>query len=461
MNGGTPQRSSIFSGLLLILVGLLLLLERFHPDLGIGHLLRYYWPVLLILWGLAKLIDYILAQREGGPHGPFLTGGEAGLVVLVVAVLATMSIAQWLPGKLADLHLDNLHFDHVDKNKFREQASRSVDLPARTIPAGARIAVATGRGDITIHEADGNELRVSASASAGGDNQDQAQERLKSVNVVIEPLAGGGFAVHPVNDTDDSMRLGVDLEVQIPAQSPVTATTNHGVVQISGVNGNVGVNSGAGDVDVHDCGGDVTATVNSGDTRITDIKGSVRLNGHGDSVEVGDVTGDATIAGGFSGEVQARNVGGTTQFSSAQTTATLAHLTGRLQFDAGDLQIADVGGAAQVATRNKDVDVENVGGALEVSDVHGNIVVRFARAPTQAVAISNESGGVDLTLPDDTKFQIAATSSSGEVDSDFDDSTLQLNNDNGTGRLTGTVGGGGPRITIVTTYGTIALHKSS
>ncbi|MGA9593169.1 MAG: DUF5668 domain-containing protein, partial [Candidatus Acidiferrales bacterium] len=369
MNGGTPQRSSIFSGLLLILVGLLLLLERFHPDLGIGHLLRYYWPVLLILWGLAKLIDYILAQREGGPHGPFLTGGEAGLVVLVVAVLATMSIAQWLPGKLADLHLDNLHFDHVDKNKFREQASRSVDLPARTIPAGARIAVATGRGDITIHEADGNELRVSASASAGGDNQDQAQERLKSVNVVIEPLAGGGFAVHPVNDTDDSMRLGVDLEVQIPAQSPVTATTNHGVVQISGVNGNVGVNSGAGDVDVHDCGGDVTATVNSGDTRITDIKGSVRLNGHGDSVEVGDVTGDATIAGGFSGEVQARNVGGTTQFSSAQTTATLAHLTGRLQFDAGDLQIADVGGAAQVATRNKDVDVENVGGALEVSDV--------------------------------------------------------------------------------------------
>jgi hypothetical protein len=214
-------------------------------------------------------------------------------------------------------------------------------------------------------------------------------------------------------------------------------------------------------VDVHDCGGDVTATVNSGDTRITDIKGSVRLSGHGDSVEVGDVTGDATIAGGFSGEVQVRNVGGTTQFSSAQTTATLAHLTGRMQFDAGDLQIADAGGAARVATRNKDVDVENVGGALEVSNVHGNIVVRFARAPTQAVAISNESGGVDLTLPGDAKFQITATSSSGEVDSDFDDSTLQLGNDNGTGRLTGTVGGGGPRIMIVTTYGTIALHKSS
>jgi len=53
-NGGA-QRSSIFSGLLLIVLGVLFLLARFHPDLRIWHLFWHFWPVLIILWGIAKL----------------------------------------------------------------------------------------------------------------------------------------------------------------------------------------------------------------------------------------------------------------------------------------------------------------------------------------------------------------------------------------------------------------------
>jgi hypothetical protein len=63
MSNGRSTRSSLFTGLLLILLGALLLLHRFDPALGVGHLSRHYWPVLIILWGVARLIEHLSAHR--------------------------------------------------------------------------------------------------------------------------------------------------------------------------------------------------------------------------------------------------------------------------------------------------------------------------------------------------------------------------------------------------------------
>ncbi len=57
MSNGRPYRSSLFAGLLLILLGVIFFLDRIHPGFEIGRLIRLYWPLLLILWGVAKLLD--------------------------------------------------------------------------------------------------------------------------------------------------------------------------------------------------------------------------------------------------------------------------------------------------------------------------------------------------------------------------------------------------------------------
>jgi hypothetical protein len=75
--------------------------------------------------------------------------------------------------------------------------------------------------------------------------------------------------------------------------------------------------------------------------------------------------------------------------------------------------------------------------------------------------VVNESGEVDLTLPAKSNFEISAVSRSGEVQSDFEDPSLKQVNDSDTGRLTGRIGTRGPKITIVTSYGTIYLRRSS
>jgi DUF4097 and DUF4098 domain-containing protein YvlB len=140
-------------------------------------------------------------------------------------------------------------------------------------------------------------------------------------------------------------------------------------------------------------------------------------------------------------------------------------LTGRLEMDSGDIHLSDAGGAARIQTHNKDIETENVVGQIDVSNSHGDVKVSYAQPPREALTITNDSGEVEVTLPSRSSFQISAFSRSGEVESDFSDPSLHATGEEENGRLEGIVGGksgmSAPKITISTTYGTIALRKSS
>jgi hypothetical protein len=447
-NGGR-QRSSIFGGLLLILLGILFLLARFNPDLRTWQLFWRYWPVLIILWGIAKLIDNMSAHQAGQTRPPLLTGGEAALLVLVVFVLAGMGIYSKVREKMPDLNIDVGLFDH--------KASQSQELGPKSIPAGSHVTVTTGRGSITAHAGDSNDLSVSVEQSAEGATDVAAQDRLKSLKVVIEQTRDG-YLVHPEGSGE---QITVDLDVTLPPKVSLTVNSNHGDINISGISGPLTASTKSGNIEIHDAGSDVAAQLETGDARIANVSGSVHLTGRGNEIEVNDVAGDATFEGEFFGPIHVRNVTKTTHYASQKADLTLVHMTGRLELDSGEINVSDVDGPAKLSTHDKDMEVENVAGRLDITDTHGSIKVSCSQPPRADINISNESGEVDLTLPSDSKFEISAVSRSGEVQSDFEDPSLKRDNENGTGKLTGKVGSQGPKIQITTSYGAIYLHKSS
>jgi Putative adhesin/Domain of unknown function (DUF5668) len=446
------QRSSIFSGLLLIILGTLLLLARFHPDLAIWHLFWRYWPVLIIFWGVAKLIDNLAAHRVGQVRPPLLTGGEAALLILAVLLLIGMGIYSKVREKHPDLSMDIGLFDH--------RSSQSQELSAKAIPSGALVTVNTIRGSITVHTDEGPDLRVSVNETADGSTDVAAQDELKNLKVVIDQTSSG-YTVRPLNLKDSGSHVTIDLDVTLPKRVSLNANSNHGDINISGVAGPVTATTQNGNIEIHNASGDVTGQLAGGDARIDTIAGNVHLTGRGNEIEVNDVTGDAAIEGEFFGPIRVRNVAKTTHYASQKADVTLARLTGRLELDSGEINISDVGGAAKMTTHDKDMDVENVAGRLDIEDTHGSIKVAYSQPPRDQINIANVSGDIDLTLPAESKFEISATSSSGEVQSDFEDSSLKLSNENDMGRLTGKLGAAGPKIQLATTYGTIYLRKSS
>ena len=447
MSSGTPRRRSIFSGLLLIVIGVLFFLHYHVPGLGIGHLFLRYWPVLLIVWGLARLFDYFASQRTGQSSPPLLSGGEIGLIILLFFV----GFGIWAGGWINDQDIDwGPWMGHT--------ASATEEIPAQPVKAGAKIRVSTDRGNITVHAEADNNLRVIVSKTVWEMSDSEADRRLQDMRVLVTPTADG-FEIRP--NVSKEIRTKVDLEIHVPKQVSIVASTNNGDFSASDVTGGVSLNSRSGGVEIHDVTGDVNVTAEHGDLRISGVHGDVRLSGHGSEVDLSDVTGDATIESNFYGPIRVSNVAKTMRYTSSISDLTIEQLAGRMELNPDRLEISDTRGSVDVRTTNKDVAMENIAGRVKVTDRHGDIELQLRQPPHDEIDLTDDSGQITLTLPSSSMFEIIAASKSGDVQSDFEDPTLKTTSEGETNRLEGKVGAHGPQIRLSTSYGTISIRKGS
>jgi len=86
-----PRRRSFAGPVVLIVLGIVFLLGNLHmlSWMRLGTLFAHYWPALLILWGVIKLIEHQQAHRDGFPA----RGIGAGGVFLVIAIVVSGLIA--------------------------------------------------------------------------------------------------------------------------------------------------------------------------------------------------------------------------------------------------------------------------------------------------------------------------------------------------------------------------------
>src|SRR5258708_9080496 len=97
--------SSLFPGLLLLFVGMMLLLHNYR-GLGIVNVLGHWWPLILIFWGAIKLYERMAASRSGDPGAAAITGGEVFLVLGLLSLLAMVFAVgigkRELPGRIRE-----------------------------------------------------------------------------------------------------------------------------------------------------------------------------------------------------------------------------------------------------------------------------------------------------------------------------------------------------------------------
>src|SRR5260370_14594501 len=74
MAGLRPRGSSVFSGLVLIVIGLLLLLHNYRGFELTGVILRW-WPLILIFWGAIKIYERTTGARASQPGASRITAG--------------------------------------------------------------------------------------------------------------------------------------------------------------------------------------------------------------------------------------------------------------------------------------------------------------------------------------------------------------------------------------------------
>jgi hypothetical protein len=447
MAGNQARSSGLFSGLVLLSVGILLLLHNFG-HLELHTFFRRWWPLLIIFWGMVKLYERTAGQRFGGSGG--ITGGEVALVLGMLALLGAVVGVEFGKEKLGDtleeVRGDNYNFD--------------VDVEPKTIPANAHVLIRTIRGDITVRASDESQIRVSAKKNVRTWSETEAGRVAKPVTVVITQN-GDSYEVHPSGYDASDARISMDLEVSVPRKSALTIKTDKGDVEISDFATDISVTDKNGDVEVRATGGDVSIEMGKGDVKVLDNKGDVKISGKGGEIDVNNITGSLTVDGDFYGPVRADRITKGVRMVSARTDLTVSALAGHMEAGSGNLDIIDAPGNVALTTRDTEINVENPGGKVDIQNRNAQTTVHFSVVPKEDVQITNSSSGISLSIPGGSSFEIQADCRNCDIESEFP-GLAATKSESGDSHLAGKYGNGhAPKITLKTSYGNIDLKRTA
>jgi len=445
-----PARSrsgGLFSGLVLISVGILLLLHN-YGHLELSSFFTRWWPLLIIFWGLIKLYERTVGRRFGGSGGA-ITGGE---VLLVVGMLALMGIVVAVDvgkeklGGIIEVPGENFEYD--------------LDVPPKTIPPNSQVLVHNIRGDITVRASDQSQIQVSAKKNVRAWNDSEAERIAKPVNVQITQN-GGNFDIHPTGYDASDARITVDLDISVPQKSPLTVRTDKGDVLISDFLADINVTDQNGDVEVRGTHGEVAVDARKGDIKISDTNGDVRISGKGGDIEVNNTSGSLTLEGDFYGPVRADQVAKGVRMISPRTDLTVSSLSGHMEAGSGNLDIIDAPGNVSLRTRDTEVTLENPGGKVQIDNRNAQTTVRFTSVPREDVTITNSSAGISLSIPGSSSFEIQADCHNCDINSEFP-GLGPVKSPSGDASMAAKFGSAhGPKITLRTSYGNIDLQRIS
>lgn len=452
MPNGSPTRprtSGVFSGLLLIIFGFLLLLHN-YGRLELRELLRHWWPLIFIFWGVTKIYERTLAQRQGRSAG-WVTPGEVFLVIGLLAVVGIVILSSHIPREFRDLNIE-----------MGEPYSFDVGLVPQPIPANAHLAVRTGRGNITVRSSDDPTLHVTGQKSIRSFSESDAENRSRSVDVAVVKN-GDAYEIHPTGfDLGDS-RIAVNMDLVVPKKAVVTVRSERGDITISGMASDVTASTQNGDVEINDTTGNVDVGVQKGDAKVKDTKGDVKVKGHGGQVEVVNSTGSLTVDGEFYSSIRADKIAKGIRFISQRTDLTLTQLGGHFEKSSGNMEIADASGNLTSRTRNVSVSLENVTGKIVLDNSNGSVELRYSGAPKEDISINNERASITLSMPSSSSFEIQADCRSCDIDSEFTgDGPKATRTEKGDSHLEGKYGSArGPRIILKCSYDSIQIRKTT
>ena len=450
-----PRRRSFAGPLVLIILGLVFLLGNLHliSWMRLGTLFAHYWPLLLILWGIIKFVEYQQAQREGLPARGIGFGGVCLVIFIVVfGLMATQaSRVHW------EQFRNNINIDDSDlDNIFGETFNYDDHLEQAVPPTTTTLRVNNDHGAVRVTPSDDNKITVTVRKKVGADSQSDADK----YNAGTKPLitsTGTLLTLDARTQAAGNHSLQSDLDISIPRKMALQITSRHGEVSVTGRDGQVEINNQHGEVSVEDVTGNVALTIERSSAKVEQITGDVHIDGRLNEVSVTDIKGSAQFDGEFQESVKLARITKTVAFKSSRTDLEFSRIDGDLDLDSDDLHADQITGPLHLTTRSKEIRLEDVSGDVRVQDEHGGIELSMRSLGN--VQIDSRNGDINLSVPDKAGFHLDAQTRDGEIQSDFPE--LKIDNSEHEAKASGSVGNGSSHIVLNNEHDGIEIRKAS
>ena len=448
------RRRSFAGPFVLIILGIVFLLGNLHmlSWAHLGHWFAHYWPALLIVWGVIKLVEYQQAQRQGSTS----PGIGAGGVFLVIAVVVSGLIATHLERFHWSELRDQINIDDEDLNNLFGETYNFDDHLEQEFPAGAALKIIDNHGAVSVHASDDNKITVLVRKRVSADNQDDANKYDKETKPAIATI-GGLVTLDAKTDSARDRTVVTDLDVSVPRKAAVTISSRRGDVTLATREADVDISNQHGQVSVEEVKGNVKLNVERSSAKVEQITGDVHIEGRLNEVSVMDVNGAAQLDGEFMESVKLGRISKNVSFKSSRTDMGFSKIDGELDLDSDDLRAEQIGGPVHLTTRSKNVHFENVFGDVRMQDSNGGVEVHMRSLGN--VQIDNRQGDIELSVPDKPGFRVDARTRDGEIHSDF--SELKVDNGDREARATGQVGNGTLHVVLNNEHGGIEIRKAS
>ena len=450
-----PGRRSFAGPVVLIVLGVVFLLGNLHmlSWLRLGNWFAHYWPALLILWGVIKLVEYQQAQREGVPARGIGAGGVFLVIFIVVSGLIATQASRFNWGELRD----NMNIDDNDLNNIFGQTYNFDDHLERDLPAGTTsLRVNDDHGAVRVSFATDNKITITVRKRVGAENQGDAEKYNSETRPTIT-TTGGVLTLDAKTQAAGDHAVQSDLDISTPRKMEVHIISRRGDVSVTGRDGEVEITTHNGDVTVEDVSGNVKLNLEKGSARVGQINGDVHIDGRLNEVSVSDVKGSAQFDGEFQESVKLARIGKSVTFKSSRTDLELSRLEGDLNLDSDDLHADQITGPLRLSTRSKEIRLEEVSGDVRLQDEHGGIELSMRSLGN--VQIDSRNGDIHLSVPDKAGFHVDARTRDGEIQSDFPE--LKIDNGEHEAKASGTVGNGASHIVLNNEHDGIEIRKAS
>ncbi|MDI6740707.1 MAG: DUF4097 family beta strand repeat-containing protein [Candidatus Edwardsbacteria bacterium] len=372
---------------------------------------------------LSAVKDGGTGQRNGSRY-QYRYGPHPGRIVSEV-------MREVNPGKIAAQAMASVResmeslqdFDGLEDlgERFRGRASaeeiQTITVPAQGITA---VSLSQPRSDIKVTGADADQIVINANIDVWGDDEDEAQERLKSLKVVTETDNGVLRIKLEGPPWTKKRRAQVDFQLELPKNIGVELGTASGDIEIADINRGAKVQSASGEISLARCGGAIELSTASGDVDLKDLSATA-------AVRVQTVSGDIEI--NSAGQFAIRSVSGDISADLPMGKIDLNTVSGDIELDALSFE------------------------EIIANTTSGDARIEIKATPEATIQLQSISGDIEVELPDNPLITIEALTTSGDIDCD-----LELAERNQTSRkLTGRMGNGRTRLTARTTSGDISL----
>jgi DUF4097 and DUF4098 domain-containing protein YvlB len=448
------RRGSLFAPLLLIGLGVLFLARNIFPELQLIDYLAKYWPFLLIVWGFVRLAEVIYwHSTDKALPVQGVSGGEWIIVIFLVifgmSLHAARGFYSWLPpGRFTVGGLDMFgeSFDYPI----------SAEKPSSKTP---RVIIQAFRGNARIvGSADASSVKVVGHSSIRSMDQSSADNAIKNIPFEIQGNSNTLTLQSNQDRASGPLRVSAELEITVPKGATIEAHGRYGDFDISGIDGNVEINSDNAGVRLDSITGEVRIDLRRSDLiRAVNLKNSIEIKGRGDDIDLENIQGQVTINGAYTGSIQLHNLAKPVRYQGQETQLEIVQVPGEVRSTRGEFTADHIVGPIRLTGRSRDVHISNFTNSLDLSIERGDISLRPGSVPLPKMDVHTRAGDVELAMPDNAKFDVNASTGRGELSNEFGAPLSQESHSHG-----GTIRGsnGGPSIQISVDRGDLTIRKA-